>query len=94
MTSMQLAYRSIKQREDNPGLLTFEEAFRVAKLIGKPIEDVVAVVIKELKQKMRDKAREEAAAKAGKKPGANANQDQTMTPLEDDSDEEKSTTEE
>lgn len=48
MEHLRMTYRTIKQREADPSTLTIGELLRVADLLGEPVEDIVAVVLREV----------------------------------------------
>ena len=48
---LRMAYRGLKQREEDPARLTIAELLRVADLVDEPVEDIIAVVLAEVRAK-------------------------------------------
>ncbi|GAA4506489.1 hypothetical protein GCM10023172_35740 [Hymenobacter ginsengisoli] len=48
MEHLQMTYRTIKRREQDPSSLTVAELLKVSNLLNLPIQDVIAVVIKDI----------------------------------------------
>lgn len=46
---LQMAYRGLHQREADPSRLTIAELLRVADLVNEPVEDIIAVVLAEVR---------------------------------------------
>ena len=61
---LRMAYRGLRQREEDPSRLTIAELLRVADLVNEPIEDIIAVVLAEVRV-------QEAAAPLADRSGGN-----------------------
>lgn len=48
---LQMAYRGLHQREEDPSRLTVAELLRVADLVNEPVENIFAVVLAEVRAK-------------------------------------------
>ena len=56
MEHLRMTYRTIKQREADPSTLTIAELLRVADLLDEPVQDIIAVVLAEVKAALPNSA--------------------------------------